>query len=109
MEQLAKTFGCARSSILQSSHPDIHRLLFVPLSRRIALDVDLCGYAPHLSRRVCSSKRGTTTSYYPIARPNVCAVDLLLANWNQIVLDIKAFAEITEACRDLVGFPLARL
>ena len=32
------------------------------------------------------------------------AVDLVLADWKQIVQEIKAFAEITEAYNDLVSF-----
>ena len=33
-------------------------------------------------------------------------MDLVLADWNQIVQEIKAFAEITEAYNELVSFQL---
>ncbi len=36
-------------------------------------------------------------------------LDLMIADWKQIVQEIKAFAEITEAYNELVSFQLASI
>ena len=36
-------------------------------------------------------------------------MNFMLADWNQIVQEIKAFAEIMEPCNDMVSFQLANI